>query len=96
MQIVDGLASGMLYACLVHSVLSDSIVVLPDMVLTLQIFFLVGRPWLYGMVLEGQAGAAQVIRHTLADFDNTLACAGYPNISDFQGKGLDVLTKLDF
>ncbi|XP_006462481.1 hypothetical protein AGABI2DRAFT_119340 [Agaricus bisporus var. bisporus H97] len=57
---------------------------------------LLGRPWLYGMVLEGQAGAAQVIRHTLADFDNTLACAGYPNISDFQGKGLDVLTKLDF
>jgi len=56
---------------------------------------LLGRPWLYGMILGGQAGAEQVIRHTLADFDNTLACSGYPKIADIQGKGDEVLMKLD-
>lgn len=48
------------------------------------------------MVLAGEAGVEQVIRHTLADLDNTMANAGYPNIADFQGKGEEVLTKLDF
>jgi len=47
------------------------------------------------MILEGQAGLEQVIRHTLADFDNTLAASGYPNLVDFQGKADEVLTKLD-
>ncbi|KAF9453182.1 oxidoreductase [Macrolepiota fuliginosa MF-IS2] len=56
---------------------------------------LLGRPWLYGMVLGGQAGAEQVIKHTLADFDNTVALAGYTSIADIQGKGEDVLMKLD-
>jgi len=56
---------------------------------------LLGRPWLYGMILGGQAGAEQVIRHTLADFDNTLAISGYPNVADIQGKGDEVLMKLD-
>lgn len=55
----------------------------------------VARPWLYGMILGGQAGAEQVIRHTLADFDNTLAISGYPNVADIQGKGDEVLMKLD-
>ncbi|KAF5360733.1 hypothetical protein D9756_005106 [Leucocoprinus leucothites] len=57
---------------------------------------LLGRPWLYGMILGGQAGLEQVIRHTLADFDNTLALSGYPNLVDFQGKANMVLMKLDF
>lgn len=56
---------------------------------------LVGRPWLYGMILEGQAGFEQVVRHTLADFDNTLAVSGYPNLVDFQGKADEVLMTLD-
>lgn len=47
------------------------------------------------MIIGGQAGAEQVIRHTLADFDNTLATAGYPSIVDIQGKGEEVLMKLD-
>jgi hypothetical protein len=47
------------------------------------------------MILGGQAGAEQVIRHTLADFDNTLALSGYPNLRDFQGKAEEVLMKLD-
>jgi len=56
---------------------------------------LVGRPWLYGMILKGQAGLEQVVCHTLADFDNTLAVSGYPNLADFQGKADEVLMKLD-
>lgn len=48
------------------------------------------------MTVAGQAGVEQVIRHTLADFDNTLAAAGYPSIADIQGKGEEVLMKLDF
>jgi lactate 2-monooxygenase len=56
----------------------------------------VARPWLYGLILAGEAGVEQVIRHTLADLDTTMANAGYPSITDFQGKGEDVLMKLDF
>lgn len=47
------------------------------------------------MILGGQAGAEQVIRHTLADLDNTLGCSGYPRIADIQGKGEEVLMKLE-
>lgn len=47
------------------------------------------------MILEGQAGFEQVVRHTLADFDNTLAVSGYPNLVDFQGKADEVLMTLD-
>lgn len=47
------------------------------------------------MILGGQPGIEQVIKHTLADFDNTLALSGYPNLVDFQGKAEDVLMKLD-
>ncbi|KAF9478206.1 oxidoreductase [Pholiota conissans] len=54
----------------------------------------VGRPWVYGSVVGGQAGVEQVIRHTLADLDNTLALAGYRSLSDIQGKGEDVLMRL--
>lgn len=55
-----------------------------------------GRAWLYGLILAGEAGVEQVIRHTLADLDNTMANTGYPTIADFQGKGEEVLMKLDF
>ncbi|KAF8073589.1 oxidoreductase [Lyophyllum atratum] len=57
---------------------------------------LLGRPWLYGMIVAGEAGVEQVIRHTLADLDTTLGLIGYKNLSDVQGKGDAVVTKLDF
>jgi len=56
---------------------------------------LLGRPWLYGAVVAGQAGVEQVLRHTLADLDNTLACSGYKSLSEVQGKGDAVIMKLD-
>lgn len=55
---------------------------------------LLGRPWLYGSIVGGQAGVEQVLRHTLADLDNTLGLAGFTNLSEIQGKGEEVLVKL--
>ncbi|KIM43077.1 hypothetical protein M413DRAFT_395561 [Hebeloma cylindrosporum] len=55
---------------------------------------LLGRPWLYGSIVGGQAGVEQVLRHTLADLDNTLGLAGFTNLSEIQGKGEDVIVKL--
>ena len=38
---------------------------------------LIGRPYIYGLALEGQAGVAQVMRQLLAELDRTLASNGY-------------------
>ena len=38
---------------------------------------LVGRPYVYGLALEGAAGVTHVMRTMLAEFDLTLAGAGY-------------------
>ena len=56
----------------------------------------VGRPWLYGLMAGGQAGVEQVLQHTLADLDTNLGLAGYKALADIQGKGEEVVTKLDF
>lgn len=40
---------------------------------------LVGRPYVYGLALDGQAGVTHVMRTLLAEFDLTLANAGYPS-----------------
>jgi lactate 2-monooxygenase len=38
---------------------------------------LLGRPYVYGLGLDGQAGVEHVVRALLADFDLTLALSGY-------------------
>ena len=43
---------------------------------------LVGRPWIYGLGLAGQRGVEHALRVILADFDLTLALAGYSRPSD--------------
>ncbi|KAG6889635.1 hypothetical protein C0992_004526 [Termitomyces sp. T32_za158] len=57
---------------------------------------LLGRPWVYGLILGGETGVEQVIRHTLADLDTTLGLAGYKSLGDVQGKRDKAITKLDF
>lgn len=57
---------------------------------------LLGRPWVYGLAAGGQAGVEQVINHTLADLDTNLGLAGYKTLADIQGKGEEVVVKLDF
>ncbi|KAJ7868768.1 oxidoreductase [Mycena olivaceomarginata] len=56
---------------------------------------LLGRPWLYGGIVAGQAGIEQVLKHTLADLDTTLGLSGYTSLSEIQGKGEEVVVKVD-
>lgn len=42
---------------------------------------LVGRPYAYGLGLDGQAGVEHVIRCLLAEFDLTLALSGHAHPS---------------
>ncbi|KAJ7618929.1 oxidoreductase [Mycena polygramma] len=54
-----------------------------------------GRPWLYGSIIAGQAGVEQVLRHTVADLDATLGLSGYTSLNEIQGKGDEVLFEVD-
>jgi len=56
---------------------------------------LLGRPWLYGGIVAGQAGIEQVLKHTLADLDTTLGLSGFKSLSEIQGKGEEVLVEVD-
>jgi len=47
------------------------------------------------MIVGGQAGAEQVIQHTLSDLDTTLGLSGYKSLGDVQGKGDAIVMKLD-
>jgi len=38
---------------------------------------LVGRPYVYGLAIEGAAGAEAVLRNIVAEFDLVLGLAGY-------------------
>ncbi len=40
-----------------------------------------GRPYLYGLALAGQAGVEAVVRSLIADFDLTMGLAGVPNVA---------------
>ncbi|KAF7320649.1 Fmn dependent [Mycena chlorophos] len=55
---------------------------------------LLGRPWLYGAAVAGQAGVEQVLQHTIADLDVTLGLSGYSSLADIQGKASEVLVEL--
>jgi len=55
---------------------------------------LLGRPWLYGSIVAGQAGVEQVLKYTLADLDNTLGLSGFTKLSEVQGKGEEILAKI--
>ncbi|KAF9003955.1 oxidoreductase [Cyathus striatus] len=56
---------------------------------------LLGRPWVYAGVIAGQAGIEQVIQHTLADLDATMALAGYKKLEDIIGKADEVLARIE-
>jgi lactate 2-monooxygenase len=49
---------------------------------------LVGRPWIYGLGLAGQRGIEHALRMILADFDLTLALAGYSRPSDLGARSV--------
>ncbi|KAJ7046444.1 oxidoreductase [Mycena alexandri] len=56
---------------------------------------ILGRPWLYGGIVAGQAGIEQVLRHTMADLDTSLGLSGYSSLSDIQGKADEILVETD-
>jgi L-lactate dehydrogenase (cytochrome) len=49
---------------------------------------LVGRPFVYGLALGGQSGVEHVLRNLLADFDASLALAGYRSAREARGSAL--------
>lgn len=56
----------------------------------------VGRPFLYGAILAGQAGVEQVIKQTMADLDTTLGLSGYVSLDEIHGIGEEFVKKIDF
>ena len=44
---------------------------------------LLGRPYVYGLTLAGEAGVREVIRNLVAEFDLTLGLSGVANAEDF-------------
>lgn len=55
---------------------------------------LVGRPYVYGLALEGQKGVEHVLRTLLGDLDLTLHLSGIPSVSQ-KHLNRDVLVEID-
>jgi isopentenyl diphosphate isomerase/L-lactate dehydrogenase-like FMN-dependent dehydrogenase len=51
---------------------------------------LLGRPYVYGLALEGEAGVRDVIRNLVADFDLTLALSGRRSVSELGPECLEL------
>ncbi|MDX2602158.1 lactate 2-monooxygenase [Streptomyces caniscabiei] len=49
---------------------------------------LLGRPYVYGLALDGQAGVEHVVRCLLAELDLTLALAGHRGVGSVEGGSL--------
>lgn len=49
---------------------------------------LIGRPYVYGLAIAGEAGVREVIRNIVAEFDITLALAGLTKVSELNGECL--------
>ena len=45
---------------------------------------LLGRPYVYGLALDGEAGVRHVLRCVLAELDATLALAGYATLAELR------------
>jgi isopentenyl diphosphate isomerase/L-lactate dehydrogenase-like FMN-dependent dehydrogenase len=55
----------------------------------------VGRPFAYGLALGGAEGVAHVIRTILADTEVSLGLSGHASLSEIQGKGEEIIMKVD-
>ncbi|EGO23474.1 hypothetical protein SERLADRAFT_449858 [Serpula lacrymans var. lacrymans S7.9] len=54
---------------------------------------LIGRPFMYGLAIAGQAGVEQILQQTLADLHVTLGLCGFKHVSDIVGKRGDIMIK---
>ncbi|KAF7430846.1 hypothetical protein PC9H_006560 [Pleurotus ostreatus] len=57
---------------------------------------LLGRPFLYGLMIAGQEGVEQILKQTMADLHISLGLSGWKELDDIRGRRDDVLVKLDF
>jgi len=48
----------------------------------------VGRPYIYGLALAGEAGVRDVLRHLIGDLDIALGLAGYTDVADVDRSAL--------
>ncbi len=51
---------------------------------------LLGRPYVHGLALDGEAGVREVIRNLVADFDLTMALSGYRSVSELVPQSLQL------
>jgi isopentenyl diphosphate isomerase/L-lactate dehydrogenase-like FMN-dependent dehydrogenase len=42
----------------------------------------VGRPWVYGMAIAGEAGASEALRNLIAEFDLVLGLSGHRSVAE--------------
>jgi lactate 2-monooxygenase len=49
----------------------------------------IGRPYVYGLALAGEAGVYEVLRNIMADFELTMGLAGCKNIAEINRKCLN-------
>jgi L-lactate dehydrogenase (cytochrome)/lactate 2-monooxygenase len=54
---------------------------------------LLGRPWVYGLAIAGEAGVRAVVEHVLAELDLTMGLAGVRNVEEL---GPDLLVGSPF
>lgn len=54
---------------------------------------LIGRPYVYGLSLAGEAGVDAVMRNIIAEFDITLGLAGYTSASELEPQALASVTQ---
>jgi lactate 2-monooxygenase len=52
---------------------------------------LLGRPYVYGLALQGEAGVRDVIKNLVADFDLTMALAGCRSVSEIERDCLELV-----
>lgn len=51
----------------------------------------VGRPWVYGMAIAGEAGAAEALRNLVAEFDLVLGLSGHSSVAELTPEALIAL-----
>jgi isopentenyl diphosphate isomerase/L-lactate dehydrogenase-like FMN-dependent dehydrogenase len=54
----------------------------------------VGRPYIYGLALGGADGVKHIIKTILAELEVTMGLSGYKSVDEIQGKGEEILARV--
>ena len=55
----------------------------------------VGRPFMYGLSINGAEGVEEILRSLLADTEISLGLSGYKNLEEIWAKRGEILEKAD-